>query len=157
MIGPNEPWYWFWWILAVLLLIVETFAGEMYFIWLATGAAIMGFVAIGFPMLPWEVQFFLYSLLSAVTVVLWRIWLQGHPPQSDDPLLNRRADQYIGRVCTLTHPIFNGEGRIKLGDSLWNIQGEDCPVGTKVRIVGVNGIVLVVKPISLPSESSGVP
>lgn len=40
------------------------------------------------------------------------------------------------------HP---GEGRVKVGNSVWSGHGEDAVIGTKVRLVGAEGIVLRVK------------
>ena len=56
---------------------------------------------------------------------------------SDLPLLNRRSEQLIGRTATLTEPISNGRGRIRIGDTLWRVSGPDLPVGTQVKVTSV--------------------
>ena len=55
----------------------------------------------------------------------------------DQPLLNRRGEQLVGRTATLTEPIHEGRGRIQLGDTLWRVAGPDLPVGARVRVVAV--------------------
>ncbi|UXN74809.1 NfeD family protein [Devosia sp. A8/3-2] len=67
---------------------------------------------------------------------------------NDSPYLNRRADRYIGREAVLEQPIIGGFGRIVLGDSVWRVAGPDLPAGARVRIVGSDGAVLKVEPIS---------
>ncbi|TIU25428.1 MAG: NfeD family protein, partial [Mesorhizobium sp.] len=48
--------------------------------------------------------------------------------------LNRRGAQMVGRTATLSEPIQNGRGRIRLGDTLWRVSGPDLPAGTQVRV-----------------------
>ncbi|RKW19041.1 MAG: NfeD family protein, partial [Cardiobacterium sp.] len=49
-------------------------------------------------------------------------------------LLNKRGAQYIGREYTLDTPVENGYGKLKIGDSLWTINGENLPAGTTIII-----------------------
>ena len=44
----------------------------------------------------------------------------------------------IGRTATLTEPITEGRGRIKLGDTMWRVTGPDLPAGTQVRVTGAD-------------------
>jgi len=73
-----------------------------------------------------------------------------HPPTSDQPFLNQRGSEYVGRTLTLTEAIKNGIGRIRIGDSSWRVEGPDCPVGTLIEVVGIEGTRLQVRP--LPSN-----
>jgi membrane protein implicated in regulation of membrane protease activity len=42
-------------------------------------------------------------------------------------------------------PIVDGQGKVKVDDSTWKIEGEDCPAGTKVKIVSLNNVVFKVE------------
>ena len=44
-------------------------------------------------------------------------------------------------------PIENGFGKVRVGDSLWRDTGGDAAAGTRVRVTGVDGVVLVVEPV----------
>ena len=68
---------------------------------------------------------------------------------TDQPLLNRRGEQLVGRIATLTEPINDGRGRIKLGDTLWRVSGPDLPAGTQVRVKAATDmdLELVVEPV----------
>ena len=68
-----------------------------------------------------------------------------HPTETDQPRLNRRGEQYIGRTFTLDEPIVNGLGKIRVDDSTWKIEGGDCAAGTRITVVGVDGVVLKVE------------
>ena len=71
--------------------------------------------------------------------------MDENPVISDQPNLNRRGQQYVGRTFTLDEPIVNGLGKIHVDDSTWKIEGNDCPAGTKVKVTGVDGVILKVE------------
>lgn len=71
--------------------------------------------------------------------------MTDNPVESDQPNLNRRGQQYIGRTFTLSEPIVNGLGKITVDDSTWKIHGKDCAEGTRVTVTGVDGVILKVE------------
>ena len=99
------------------------------------------------PATPWEIQLFAFTVLSIVSVLAWRKYLNKNPIQTDEPTLNRRGQQYVGRVYTLTEPIVNGVGKIKVDDTLWKVNGEDTEAGKSVRVTAVDGVVLMVESV----------
>lgn len=137
--------YWHWWVLGVILLILEIFAPGIFFMWMGLAAGIVGLASWLVPGISWEWQVLGFAGLSMVTVVLGRKWLDRHPIESEQPRLNRRGEQYVGRVFTLQEPIVNGLGKINVDDSTWKIQGPDCAAGQNVKVVGVDGVVLIVE------------
>lgn len=140
--------YWHWWVLALALLILEVFAPGFIFLWLAVAAGIVGLILYFTPDLAWEYQFMAFGVFSVVAVTVWWRWLRRHPISTDEPRLNRRGAQYIGRVFTLATPIVNGYGRIHVDDTYWRIAGVDQPSGTQVEVVAVDGAVLKVRKIA---------
>lgn len=143
----QEASYWHWWVLGVLLLILEIISPAVFFLWMGISAGVVGLLVLIVPSMAWELQLVLFAAFSVASVMLWRRYLYKHPIESDQPKLNRRGEQYIGRTFTLEEPIVNGQGKIKVDDSIWKISGEDCPSGTKVQVNGVNGVVLIVNAI----------
>ena len=140
--------FWHWWIAAVVLVIVEVFAPGAIFIWLGAAAAVTGLVLLVLPETPWQAQFLIWSLLSAVTVAGWRFYLKRYPTETDQPTLNRRGEQYVGRQFTLNDPVVNGQGKIRVDDSTWKIETEtDLPAGAKGSVTAVEGTVLKVEPV----------
>ena len=136
--------YWHWWVLAVVLIILEVISPAIFFLWMGIAAAAVGLLVFIVPGMAWELQVVLFAAFSVASVVLGRRYLNKHPIESDQPQLNRRGEQYIGRTFTLEEPIVNGQGKIKVDDSTWKITGEDCPEGAKVKVEGVDGVVLKV-------------
>ena len=136
--------YWHWWILAAVLIIFEVFAPGAFFLWLGIAAAAVGGLVYLFPTLAWEYQLLLFSVLSVVSIIIWRRFFRTKPADTDQPALNRRGEQYIGRTFTLKEPIVDGIGKIRVDDSSWKVRGEDCPAGTQVEVTGVDGTILEV-------------
>jgi membrane protein implicated in regulation of membrane protease activity len=138
--------FWHWWILAGLLLILELTAPSFFFLWLGIAAAATGFLLLLIPSTPIEAQLVLFSLLSIASVLGWRKYREARPIVSDQPNLNRRGRQYIGRVFTLERPIENGVGKVTVDDSTWRVKGPDLPAGTHVRVEDIDGVVFIVRP-----------
>jgi membrane protein implicated in regulation of membrane protease activity len=140
-----QPDFWHWWILALALIIAETVLPGTFFLWMGVSAVVMGVLAWLIPAMGWETQVMLFAVLSLVSIVGWRMYQRRHPDETDQPTLNRRGEQYVDRVFTLETAIENGYGKVRVGDSLWRVKGEDAVAGTKVRVTEADGIVLVVE------------
>jgi membrane protein implicated in regulation of membrane protease activity len=137
--------YWHWWILAGVMLLVEVMAPSFLFLWLALAAAVVGFVMLLVPDLGWQYQVILFSGPSVISIALFRRYQRDNPARSEQPALNRRGEQYIGRTFTLQSPIVNRVGNLRVDDTTWRITGDDLQAGTQVVITGVDRVVLQVK------------
>jgi membrane protein implicated in regulation of membrane protease activity len=137
--------FWHWWILAGLLLILELTAPAFFFLWLGIAAAAVGLILLVFPSIGIETQLVLFSIASVVSVVAWRKYRESRPVITDQPNLNRRGHQYIGRKFSLTDPIDNGVGKVTVDDSTWRVKGPDLPAGTHIKVTGVEGTVFTVE------------
>lgn len=140
--------FWHWWIFAGVLLILELSSPMFFFLWLGIAAAAVGLLLLVIPSMGIEMQLVLFGILSVVAVLTWRKYRETRPAPSDQPLLNQRGRQYTNRVFTLDHPIINGVGKVEVDDSTWRVKGPDLPAGTQVRVVGVDGVVFIVEPVS---------
>ncbi len=129
---------WNWIILGCVLLGAEIFLPGVYLLWIGVAALLTGTVSLQFGgsgLLVWQAQLVLFIVLSVVSVFAGRRFFALRSVETDEPLLNQREAQLVGRVSTLAEPIVNGHGRIKLGDTLWLVKGPDLPAGTSVRVV----------------------
>ncbi|MGM0594599.1 MAG: NfeD family protein [Pseudomonadota bacterium] len=139
--------HWSWWILAITLLVLEVFAPGTFFLWLGIAAGVVGLLVLVLPGLGWEFQVVIFAGLSVGSILLWRRYFRQLPGDTDQPALNRRGHQYVGRSFTLDAPIVNGQGKIRVDDTSWKIEGEDCAAGSKVKVTGVDGVVLTVEQV----------
>jgi len=141
----TELLFWHWWILAAVLIVLEMIVPGVFMLWLGIAAAVTGLIAFVLPATIWQVQGLVFAVLSVATVWGWRLYQRRNPTESDLPMLNRRAEQYVGRRLVLDQPIVNGRGKAKVGDSSWRVEGPDLPAGTSVVVTGVDGTLLKVE------------
>ena len=144
-IADYGPWSWI--VAGLILLALELVVPGGFLLWMGVSGLIVGLLTL-FQPIGWPLQWLIFGALSLVTIFLWTRWSRGRETANDSPYLNRRADRYKGQEAVLEQPIAGGFGRIVLGDSVWRVAGPDLPVGTRVRIVGSDGAVLKVEPIS---------
>lgn len=137
---------WHWWVLAALLMILEIITPGVFLLWLGVAGVIVGGVLWFWPDIGWEWQLLSFAILSILSIVLARRYLMFRPIKTDQPRLNRRGEQYIGRTLVLDEAIVNGYGKVRVDDSTWKVEGPDAPVGTSVKVVGVEGVLLKVEP-----------
>ena len=137
--------FWYWWVAAAALVVLEIFAPGVFFLWLGVAAGAVGVVALAIPGLDWRIELLLFAALSIAAVIGYRAFLRRRPIETDAPTLNRRGEQYVGKVVPLTEPIVNGVGRVRIGDGGWQVEGPDTPVGRRVRVIGIDGIMLKVE------------
>ena len=141
----TELQYWHWWIAGVGLIALEILAPGTFFMWLGVAAGITGLALFFVPSLTWEIQVLSFSVLAVISIIVGRkVWQPGKMV-SEQPGLNRRGEQNIGRVVKLVEPIANGRGKVRIGDTQWLVSGDDLPIGTEVRVTGINSTVLQVE------------
>lgn len=139
--------YWHWWVGALVLMIMEiTLFGAFFLIWIGVAAVVVGALLLILPDMGWQYQLLIWAVLSFVSLFGWHKHRTNNPTTSDEPLLNRRGEQYVGRVFTLEEPVINGQGKIKVDDSMWKIKSpKDLDTGTKVKVTEVIGTSLKVE------------
>lgn len=138
--------HWMWLILAVLFGIGEIVIPGVFLLWIAIAAALTGGIAmltgIAIP-----AQIILFAMLCLIATYAGKRWYRDNPVESQDPLLNDRAARLVGETVTVVEAIRGGQGRVKLGDSVWPCRGPDADAGTVMRVTGVNGNALFVESV----------
>jgi hypothetical protein len=144
--------YWNWMFAGLILVSLETVIPGVHFLWFGLSAVLVGIVAflaaaLGLGdvfSLPW--QLVLFAVISVVTVFWVRGLSRTEQAETDEPDLNVRGAQYIGRIVVVEDAISDGRGKVRVGDTLWPAQGSDTAKGARVKITGTNGTVFVVEP-----------
>lgn len=138
------------WLAAALVLgIAELAVPGVFLVFLAAAAAITGLATLALPALPVAAQLASFAAWSVVAVLIGRRWYRDYPVASDHHL-NDRAAAMIGHVAELEAAIVGGEGRVRIGDGGWPARGPALPAGAQVRVVGVEGGVVLVEPLPEP-------
>jgi membrane protein implicated in regulation of membrane protease activity len=130
---------WNWMVLGAVLLTLEIVAPGAYLLWLGIAAILTGTLSLQLwesAFWVWQVQVLVFLALSIASVLVGRRFFSSRgQDDTDQPLLNQRERQLVGRTATLEEAIANGYGRVRLGDTLWRVAGPDLPAGTRVRVV----------------------
>jgi len=144
--------FWHWLIAAVVMIIIEMILPAAYFLWMGISAFVVGLAIYAVPDMPVLIQVIIFGVLSVVCLVLYKRHKKSNPNVNDQPNLNRRGEQYVGRSFTLEEAIVNGVGKIKVDDSTWRVKGTDMPAGMKVRVMSVEGTIFNVETETMFSE-----
>lgn len=137
--------FWYWLVLGVAFMTIEIFMSGAFFLGMGMAAIIVGGIVWIAPDQDWEYQVFWFAILAIISVVGLRRFVRARPIESEQPLLNQRGKQYVGRTFTLDEPIVNGQGKIRVDDSTWKVHADDCAAGTTIIITGVDSVVLQAK------------
>jgi inner membrane protein len=140
--------WWHWLVLGLLLVVAELAApGGFYIIFFGIGALLVAMLAglgVGEPL--W-VQILLFAVFSVASLALFRARLLKRfqlDPQA--PLV----DQLVGAVGLVLTAMGPGDtGKVELRGSAWNARNlseEMLGAGTRVRVVRVDGLMLMVGP-----------
>lgn len=139
------------WIIAIILFAVaEGLTAGLVTIWFALGALAALLAALfGAPLWLQLVWFFVISIATLIaTRPLARRFLNGKTQATN-------ADMYVGKECVVTETIDNiaGTGAVKVAGKVWTARTEDdsvVPAGTKAEALRIEGVKLIVKPVSEP-------
>ena len=137
-----------WAVIAMLCLIMELSSGDFYVTCFGIGA--MCALAASLFDAPVWAQVIVFAVFSVLSIYFLRPRLVA--------LLNRsasnrksNADAIIGRIGEVSETVKVGDyGRVKLDGDDWKAQSDsdhELPVGTKVRIVGRDSIIINVEPM----------
>jgi inner membrane protein len=133
---------WNWMALGLVLLALEIMVPGFFLLWIGIAAVLVGTLALiigdagGFT---WHVQVLLFLVLSLVSAYIGKRIMAKGDGISEQPMLNQISEQLVGRTGTLTEPIINSRGRVRLGDTQWRVTGPDLPAGATIKVVSAKG------------------
>jgi membrane protein implicated in regulation of membrane protease activity len=141
----GEIGMWFWWIIAGLLLIAEMLMPGFFMLWLAVAAALTAITDYVFH-LSWIGEIFTFAAFGILSILgSWRFVMGNRHPKSDQPFLNQRHEGLVGQSFYLETAITYGKGKIKVDDTLWDVEGPDLHKGKRVKVTATSGLRLMVE------------
>jgi inner membrane protein len=146
LIADYGPWLWI--LLALVLFGIEALAPGIYALWFAAAAMAVGLTTsvLGVS-LSFGTQMLVFVSLAIAAVAMTRGLDRGARQAADGRHLNDRGQQLVGRTVIVDQAIAQGRGRIRVGDTTWQVTGPDCPSGSTVKITASDGLILRVQPI----------
>ena len=133
---------WIWLVAAAILLSLEMLAPGVFLLWFGIAAALVGLLQPVLHLDAW-MQLALFAALSVVLGLFARLVLRYGVSVTDRSTLNKAGNRFKGRIVEVAEPIVGGRGKVKIGDTLWIAEGPDAAAGTRVRVTGSRGTVVV--------------
>ena len=142
----GEFTFWYWFLFAVVFLLLELLSGSGFLLWAAMSALVVGVYAGLVIESTWQLQTYLFCGLSLISVMLWWFYCKRRHQHVTPHHLNERAAQYVGQIFKVIETIEYERGKIDIYGVPWVVQAtEDLAVDTAVKVIGVNGSVLLVE------------
>ncbi len=128
---------WNWMVLGFALLAAEIIIPGVFLLWIGIAAILVGALSLQFwtySFWVWQAQVLVFLVLAIASAYVGKKIMNATESESDEPLLNKRGEQLVGRTATLLEPISEGIGRVRIGDTTWRVSGPEMPEGTRVKI-----------------------
>ncbi len=138
-----------WLMIGFALLILEVLTGTMYMLWIAAAAMIVGVIMFIMPVLDWQMQLVLFSVLTIVLMYVGHTHLRPKMEGGEPSDLNDRARSMVGMRVKAVANFDTGRGRVQVGDTQWraSMKTGDVKAGDELKIVAVVGTTLEVEPL----------
>lgn len=141
----NQLQAWHWFVLAVILIVLEVTTTTGFLLGIAFAALALAGAVFIMPDLSWDWQFLSFGVLSVVLTLGYRTYFKPVNDATDSPLLNNRAAQMMGKTFVLSVEL-DRSGADMIGDTRWTLRsGARIHKGDRVRVIGVDGMVLIVE------------
>jgi membrane protein implicated in regulation of membrane protease activity len=142
---------WHWLGLGVILLTLEVAVGTFDLLWISIGAFLTALFAwiVPEPAGGWQGQLIFFGVVAVAFLVSGRTLFKGLRRQpSTHPNLNDRIASMIGKHGEAATTIEGGEGKVRVGDTVWLASQADEAViveGDQIIVSGAEGATLKVK------------
>ena len=137
--------FWHWIILAIVLIAGEALGATGFLLGAVMAALEVALITYIWPDLSWQKQLSMFAVLALLCSVWFWYRFKSFNQETDQPKLNDRAAQLIGREFALTQEMAGGQGKMQVGDTLWRVESEtNLSVGTQVKVIGSREMVLLI-------------
>jgi membrane protein implicated in regulation of membrane protease activity len=150
--GNMFPWAWA--IIALVVSFLELHSPGYYLIWIACAAAITAVLTFILS-LSINAQLLIFIIAAVGACIAGRFIYRRLLSASDQtPLLNQRDVELIGKTGVASQEFQFGQGKVRLGDTVWLAEGPALRKGAAVVVKAVRGTVVIVDVLS-PGEMAG--
>ena len=153
MFELSSPWHWV--TLGLILFGLEVFGAGGFLLGIASSAMVVGLSAWLFEGFGWRGQLVLFAVLSLVYSWVYLQFFRKKGGAGDDvSLINNQAAQLVDTEVDASVAVGIGRSKIAIGDTLWTVRSEvEIAQGEKVRVIGAEGMELVIEPASASREA----
>ncbi len=113
-------------------------------LWLIVAAVLTAASVFLMPTFFWKLQPIFFLLVFFLGAPLTRFFMRLKD-SFKNILVTYPGKHLLNQEIKIENPIENGIADIVLDGKAWQVKGNDCPVGTRVRVIAINESVLFVK------------
>jgi inner membrane protein len=139
---------WHWVCFGIFILLGELLGAGGFLLGIGASALLVATLKFLMPDMIWYWQFIIFGIFSILlTLIYWKRF-KNFNEKTEQPLLNSRIKNLMGRQTALIKAIENGQGKVQIEDALWTVSSaHNLPIGTIVKVTGAEGMVLLVEPV----------
>lgn len=148
----SQVTWWHWLVLALILFGIEMVAGTFDLLMASIAAALTAAFAAFAPesATAWQVQCVVFAVACVGLIFISRYVFPGMRRVSPEhPTLNKRMTQLVGQRGEVTRDIVDGNGQVKIGDTVWGAEPVDASatlvVGDKIIVDSTRSNTAVVR------------
>ncbi|MBK8188452.1 MAG: NfeD family protein [Cellvibrio sp.] len=139
---------WHWLCFGIFILLGELLGAGGFLLGIGASAILVALLKFVLPDLTWYWQFLIFGVMSVFLTLLYWKRFKNFNEKTEQPLLNSRIKNLIGRQTPLIKAIESGQGKVQIEDALWTVAcTQNLPIGAIVKVTGAEGMVLLVEPI----------
>ncbi|HFE39649.1 MAG TPA: NfeD family protein [Gammaproteobacteria bacterium] len=143
--------FWHWWVLALCFVVIEAMVPVGVLASMGVAAGIVGGLVMAYPFLELRSQLGIFGAFTMVAIVFFARYKRKkfleEMEKGETP-----AQRMIGKEFELTRPIQNGFGEVELDGQHWPLKGPPLSAGTLVKVVRLDGDMLLVFPADLVNK-----
>ncbi len=124
-------------------------SGAVFLLFFGLAGALVGSISLLLEV-SWQVQLYMFAVSGIASAMLWQGIARpsrGTNDSSDYPRPAGRPSAFVGRVLELASPIADGIGMVTIDGTIWRVAGRNCAAGKRVKVVHVEGTLLIVDPL----------
>lgn len=148
---PLSAWHWL--ALGLILLCIEMVAGTFDLLWVAIAAGLTSAFTAFAPeaVTAWQGQLIFFAIASTALFFVGRTLFRNmHENIEEHPTLNKRMAGTVGKRGTVSQDFVDGQGRVKIGDTVWtasSVDGSDLKTGSGIQVEATEGNTVKVRSI----------
>jgi inner membrane protein len=145
----SELTHWHWLVLGLLLFGIEMLTGTFDLLMVSIAAFVTAAFAAFVPQIGWEMQALVFALAAVALFLLGRtVFARLRRSEPEHPTLNKRMESLVGERGRATGDFAQGNGQVKIGDTVWGAQaatGHTILANDDVVVEDVRGTFAVVR------------
>ena len=135
---------WVWIAVIIAAVVVEVVSMQLLSIWFAIGGAAALITSFFTDSIAIQAVVFI-AVSAAALVIIFPAVRKSLNKKSE----KTNADRYIGKLAVVTEDIsnINAKGQVKVDNQIWSARsddGEELAVGTRVKVLRIEGVKLIV-------------